>query len=165
MALFIPNKGKSMSNKLDIRTEMTAFDRKDRNFYDNLTDDERKKFSNFMMLKWGSSVQGSFDLEAYYLRATNENLNVDFFTLSKHPKLQWLLSTTVSPGMGVQRHYYPKTSKQSISPCLKFLKLIKPTSKVEDLELLIQLNDQRHFEDMARQYGWPDEEIRKFFKT
>lgn len=154
-----------MSDKLNIRNEMAAFDRKDREFYNSLTDEERKKFSTYLMLKWGSSVQGSFDLEAYYLRATNENLNVNFFDLNRHPKLQWLLCTTVSPGMGVQRHYFPKTSGRSSNPCLKFLQQIRPADKPEDLELLVQLNDQRHFEDMARQYGWSEDEIRKFFKT
>lgn len=154
-----------MSDKLNIRNEMAAFDRKDREFYDSLTDEERKKFSTYLMLKWGSSVQGSPELEAYYLRATNENVNVNFFDLNRHPKLQWLLCTTVSPGMGIQRHYFPKTSGRSVNVCLKFLKLIKPADKPEDLELLVELNDQRYFEDMARQYGWSEEEIRKFFKS
>lgn len=153
-----------MSDRLDIRNEMAAFDRKDRSFYDSLTDEEKKKFSTYLMLKWGSAVQGNKDLEAYYLRAVNENVNINFFDLNRHPKLQWLSCTTVSPGMGVQRHYFPKSGGQSSNVCLKFLKMIRPTEKVEDLELLVQLNDQRHFEDLARKYGWSEEEIRKFFK-
>lgn len=154
-----------MSDKLNIRNEMAAFDRKDRKYYDEFTDDERKKFSTYLMLKWGSSVQGSPDLEAYYLRATNENVNVNFFDLNRHPKLQWLLCTTVSPGLGIQRHWFPKTGGRGRnSPAMKFLISVYPTAKIADLELLVELNDQRYFEDMARQHGWPEEEISKFFK-
>ena len=56
-----------MSDKLNIANEMRAFDSKDRNFYKDLTDEERKKFSNYLMIRWGSSVQGSAELQQYYL--------------------------------------------------------------------------------------------------
>lgn len=154
-----------MSEKLNINTEMAALDQKNREFYDDLSDDERKKFSTYLMLKWGAGVEGDPDLQEYYLRATNENVNVNFFDLGRHPKLQWLLSTSASPGLGRQRHYFVKPSKGSGSnPCLKFLTKMYPTHKLSDLELLVQLNDQRYFEDLARKHGWSEEEIRNFFK-
>ena len=46
-------------DKLSIANEMACFDCKDRKFYDELTDEERKKFSNYLMIRWGSSVNGS----------------------------------------------------------------------------------------------------------
>jgi hypothetical protein len=46
-------------DKLSIHNEMAVFDRKERDFYDNLTPEERKKFSNFLMIRWGSCIQGS----------------------------------------------------------------------------------------------------------
>ena len=45
-------------DKLNITNEMNCFDRKDRDFYNSLTEEERKKFSNYLMIRWGSSVQG-----------------------------------------------------------------------------------------------------------
>lgn len=153
-----------MSNKLNINVEMAAFDHKDRQFYDSFTDEERKKFSTYLMLKWGSSVQGSPDLQEYYLRAMNENVNINFFDLARHPKLQWLLCTTVSPGLGVQKHWFPKSSgRTKQSKALKFLRSIRPVDKLCDLEILAQLNDQQYFENLAREYGWSDKEIRDFF--
>ncbi len=35
-----------MSDKLNIANEMRQFDRKNRDFYNELSDEERKKFSN-----------------------------------------------------------------------------------------------------------------------
>ena len=88
-------------SKLDIANEMRAFDRKDREFYDSLSEDEKKKFAPFLMIRWGASVEGDADLQAYYLMSVNERLNKNFFDISgtQHKKLQWLLASTVSPGM------------------------------------------------------------------
>ena len=71
-----------MSDKLNIANEMRAFDSKDRKFYADLTDEERKKFSNFLMIRWGSSVQGSAELQQYYLIYCNETLNNHLFDLA-----------------------------------------------------------------------------------
>ena len=62
-------------DKLSIANEMQEFDRKNRDFYDNLSEEEKKKFSPFLMIRWGSSVNGSPDLQAYYLISANEKLN------------------------------------------------------------------------------------------
>ena len=43
-------------DKLSIGNEMAQFDKKNREFYDNLTPEEKKKFSNFLMIRYGSSV-------------------------------------------------------------------------------------------------------------
>jgi len=58
-------------DKLSIQNEMMQFDRKNRLFYDSLTDEERKKFSNYLMIRWGSSIQGSAELQGYYLQSSN----------------------------------------------------------------------------------------------
>jgi hypothetical protein len=46
-----------MSDKLNIANEMRQLDRKNRKFYDELTDEERKKFSLYLMIRWGSSIE------------------------------------------------------------------------------------------------------------
>ena len=54
---------------------MAAFDRKDRAYYDKFTDEQKKKFSTYLMLKYGANVGSNEDLQAYYLMATNERVN------------------------------------------------------------------------------------------
>ena len=58
-----------MSDKLNIANEMRQLDRKNRRFYRDLTDEERKKFSNYLMIRWASCVEGSPDLQEFYLRS------------------------------------------------------------------------------------------------
>ena len=61
---------------------MQAYDRKDRAYYDNFTDEDRKKFSTYLMLKYGANVGGNKDMQAYYLMATNDELK------SKYTRMQ-----------------------------------------------------------------------------
>jgi chlorite dismutase len=150
-------------DKLSINNEMTQFDRKNREFYDELTDEERKKFSTYLMLRYGASVEGNADLQEWYLRATNERMNMHFFDLGKHPKLQWLLATTVSPGMGTQRHYWQASKKKegSNSKAVKFITQLYPHMKQDEVELLADLNTAKELKELAKQSGWTDQDIKK----
>jgi hypothetical protein len=152
-----------MSDKLNIANEMRAFDSKDRNFYKDLTDEERKKFSNFLMIRWGSSVQGSAELQQYYLLSCNENLNKHFFDLARYPELQWLAATTVSPGMGTFRHDWIKQKKRegSSNKAVKFLRQIYPEYSEDELELLARINDTADLKKLAKEHGWSNEMIKK----
>lgn len=151
-----------MSDKLNISNELQQLDTKNRQFYRELTDEERKKFSNFLMIRWSSSVQGSADLQAYYLLSCNENLNKHFFDLSRHPELQWLSATTVSPGMGTFRHDWIKQKKRDSnnSKAVKFLRQIYPAYKQDELELLAQINNTAELKQLAREHGWDDKRIK-----
>jgi len=155
-----------MTDKLTIANEMRAFDNKDRNFYADLTDEERKKFSNFLMIRWGSSVQGSAELQQYYLLSCNENLNKHFFDLAKYPELQWLAATTVSPGMGTFRHDWIKQKKRDSgnNKIVKFLRQVYLNYKEDELELLVQINDADDIKQLAREHGMSDKEIKALFK-
>ena len=144
-----------MSDKLSINNEMSVFDRKDRTFYDSLTPEERKKFSNFLMIRYGSSVQGSRDLQEFYLIATNERLNKHFFAINRHPKLQWLCATTVSPGMGAQRHQWiaPKKKEPGASGIKKQLIELYPHLKDDEISLMAELNTKKDIDAYLKASG------------
>lgn len=144
-----------MSDKLNIANEMQMFDRKVRSFWDELTDEERKKFSNYLMIRWGSSVQGSRELQEFYVIATNERLNKHFFDLSRHPKLQWLLATTVSPGMGSQRHQWiaPKKKEPGASSIKKQLAELYPEYKDDEIDLLAAITSKKELDAYIKMHG------------
>jgi len=134
---------------------MAQFDRKNRGFYDELTDEERKKFSNFLMLRWGSCVQGSADLQEFYLISTNERLNKRFFDINRHPKLQWLVSTTVSPGMGTHRHQWiaPKKKESGASAIRKQLAELYPHLKDDEIALMAEINTKKDIDEYVKALG------------
>lgn len=153
-----------MSDPLDIRNEMAQFDRKNRVFYDSLDDEQKKKFAPFLMIRWGSSVSGSVDLQAYYLMSCNENLNKNFFDISasRHKKFQWLLATTVSPGMGNQYHQWIKPkSKTTDNKNVKFLRELYPHLKEDELKLMSDINTKDELKVYAKDLGWADKDIKK----
>ena len=144
-----------MSDKLNIANEMRMFDRKVRTFYDDLTTEERKKFSTFLMLRWGSAVEGSRDLQEFYVISCNERLNKHFFDLGKHPKLQWLLATTVSPDMGTPRHPWiaPKKKEAGLSAKRKALMEIYPHYKDDEIDVMAQLVSQKEIDAYNKSAG------------
>jgi hypothetical protein len=144
-----------MSDKLNITNEMRVFDRKDRTFYDNLTAEERKKFSNFLMIRWGSAVEGSRDLQEFYVISCNERFNKHFFDLGKHPKLQWLCATTVSPDLGTPRHPWiaPKKKEAGLSAKRKALMEIFPTYKSDEIDVMAQIVTQKEIDAYHKAAG------------
>ena len=130
-----------MSDKLTIANEMKMFDRKVRSFYDDLTAEEKKKFSNYLMIRWGSAVEGSRELQEFYVIATNERLNKHFFSVSKHPKLQWLMATSVSPDLGTPRHNWiaPKKKEAGASARRKALANMYPHYKDDEIDVMARL--------------------------
>ena len=142
-------------DKLSIQNEMAVFDKKDRDFYNSLTDEERKKFSNFLMIRYGSSVQGSADLQHFYLVATNERLNKHFFAINRHPKLQWLCATSVSPDMGTMRHNWiaPKKKEAGSTSIKKQLLEMYPNMKDDEIELMSKLNTKKDIDSYLKLAG------------
>lgn len=141
-------------DKLSIQNEMTQFDRKNRDFYDELTDEEKKKFSNYLMIRWGSTVDGSADLQGFYVISCNERLNKNFFAINKHPKLQWLTCTTVSPGLGTQRHQWIAAGKKKPkNSAMKVLMELYPTAKLDELELLSTKLSKKQIDQLLSDHG------------
>ena len=134
---------------------MAQFDRKNREFYDELTDEERKKFSNYLMIRWGSAVQGSRELQEFYIIATNERLNKRFFDINRHPRLQWLTATTVSPGLGTQRHPWiaPKKKEAGASGIRKQLAELYPNMKADEIEVMSRINTKKELDTYLKQLG------------
>jgi uncharacterized protein (DUF2225 family) len=141
--------------KLSIHNEMTQLDLKNRDFYDSLTEEERKKFSNYLMIRWASSVQANQDYQEWYLLSCNERLNKHFFDINRHPKLQWLCATTVSPGMGTHRHQWiaPKKKEKGDNDVKKTLMTLMPAAKMSDIETLSKLITKKELRALLDEYG------------
>ena len=142
-------------DKLNIANEMNCFDRKDRDFYNSLTEEERKKFSNYLMIRWGSSIQGSAELQNYYLQSSNHYVNKRFFDINRHPKLQWLCATAVSPGLGAHRHQWiaPKKKEAGASSIRKQIAELFPHLKDDETELMAKINTKKDIDAYLKQLG------------
>ena len=146
-----------MVDKLNIQSEMRAFDRKDRDFYDSLTEEEQRKFSPYLMIRWGSAVEGSRELEEYYVIATNERLNRHFFSINtaRHKKLQWLMATSVSPDLGTLRHPWiaPYKRDKAQSAKRRAIAKLRPDLDDDDLDVLVALVTDKDLKQWTKDHG------------
>lgn len=143
-----------MSDRLNIRNEMRQVDLKQRDFYRSLTDDERKKFSNYLMIRWSSSISGDRELQEYYVQSCNHYLNTKFFSVNRHPELQWLMATAVSPGLGAQTHTWIKAqSKEKTSASKRMLLDLYPNLKNDDIDLLSAINSENEIKTHVLDHG------------
>lgn len=144
-----------MSDRLHIRNEMAQLDLKQRSFWSDLTDEEKKKFSNYLMIRWSSTVSGTRDLQEYYVQSCNNYLNRHFFAINRHPHLQWLCATAVSPGLGRQEHAWisPKKKEGKGNDVKKKLMDLYPNMKVKDIELWATMVDKRDITALEKDLG------------
>lgn len=101
----------------DLFEALSALDKKDYDYYDRLSEEQQKKFVPYMMLLWTSCIKGNKELSSYYVMNTEFSANKYFFNenIQKHPKLQWLMLCTVSPGIGKQFHQWIPHVKEKVS--------------------------------------------------
>ena len=102
----VPQDEKFEGQDFNLFEALAAMDRKDYGYYDRLTEEQQKKFVPYMMTHWMSAIKGAGDLQGYYLRSTDCHANKHLFNenIQKHPKLQWYMLCTISPGLGKQDH-------------------------------------------------------------
>jgi len=113
----------------DLFDALKALDKKDYGYYDRLSPEQQKKFVPYMMLLWMSAIKGNEGIQRYYIMAVNEYSNKYFFNeyVQKHPKLQWLMLCSASPGLGSQFHQWIPNIKERVS------RLQEP-AKVKDIK-------------------------------
>ncbi len=142
---------------------MLAIDRKNRSWYDNLNDEQKKAFSAWMMMRYASSVQGGNS--ASYLFMVNECVNKNFMDLSKHPELQWLLFTLCGSGKKEFHPYIkPPTSRKKKNKVAEWLSEQYPLMKADEINMLMEINDTEDFKMLAQEAGMTDKEIKELFK-
>lgn len=87
---------------------LAAIDRKDYDWWSNLTPEQQRKWSPYMMVLWTSAVRAGADLAGYYVRSVDHYANTHMFNecVVNHPQLQWYMLCAASPGCGVHRHLW-----------------------------------------------------------
>jgi hypothetical protein len=113
-----PDDEKLSNQDLNIIEVLEALDKKDYGYYDRLSEEQKKKFVPFLIVKWMSAVSNRDpEIQGYYVRATNIAANKYLFNenVSKHPKLQWLMLCSVSPGIGKQYHKWIPQIKERVA--------------------------------------------------
>ena len=141
---------------LPLNQVLGALDNKDMEFWDRCTPEQQKKIAPFLLNRYMSLVKGNTELASYYLMATNQRVNSNYFSLSKHPKLIWQLLCTVSPGMGKQFHQWvgnKKKKKDKSNEIRKTLAEMYPNMKNDELDLMTSITTTKELKAHATESG------------
>ncbi|VVC05085.1 Uncharacterised protein [uncultured archaeon] len=155
------------NDPLSIWNEMAALDRKDYDYYNRLTDEQKKQFSPYLLLRWGSMIEGNSDLQKYYLLAANSFTNQNFWSIQKHKKLQWLVCCTMSPECGKQRHGWiaGKKEKKSSDDLRKILLSLYPVLKSDEIDLLLKIHSSEEIKKWLKEVGLLEKESKNLQKS
>ena len=99
--------------KLDISRELNAVNRRDHNFYKNLTEEEQKAFSPYILMRYVSNPQTDPDTYEFVLERVNDLVNINHWTLSKgHKHLLWELFASCGVGVNLRYTYLKANTKE-----------------------------------------------------
>lgn len=147
---------------IELKDVMGAIDRKNRNFYLDLTADQKKSFSAWMMMRYASSAQGNAG--AHYLFMVNELVNKNFSDIGKHPELQWLLLSACGTGKPEFHPYIkPPNGRKKKDKITEFLSSVYPLYKQDELDLIQTLNSKEDLKGLAEAHGLSDKDIAEIF--
>ena len=152
-----------MSDKqLPLNDVLNSLDRRDYDWYSRLPDDDKKKWSSWLFIRYASSVKGKDAGEA--LLNTNEFVNKHYTDLYKHDELIWKLMCLTGTGKK-QFHEWikPPTSAKKKDTVSEFVADTFPHLKPDEVELFIKLNDASDIEQLAQDVGKTKDEIGEIF--
>tara|TARA_B100000902_G_scaffold33015_1_gene39497 strand:- start:453 stop:935 length:483 start_codon:yes stop_codon:yes gene_type:complete len=156
------------TNKLPLKDILAAIDMNAKNVWDELSDDERKQVSFYLLNRYVSAIKGKTEDKQLQIFKTNQYYNKNFFTLSsKHKKLLWyLLCMTANTSKNIRYHEwigYKQKVSNSTAKAIKFLEKLYPTKKQDELKLLATINTTKELKQLAEDMGMPKEQIKKTF--
>jgi len=148
---------------LQIKDIMAAVDRKDYNYYTNLTDEQRKSMNLWMTQRYASSVQGKF--AGHYLVMVNEFMNTNWSDVSKHPELQWKLMCLAGVGK-TQFHPFVKVpkAKRKRDKIEELVRELFPLLKHDEVRLFLKMNTPDDIKQIALESGVDDKTLDEAFK-
>jgi hypothetical protein len=149
--------------KLDIKRELAAVDTRDYDFYSKLTDEEKKAFTPFVLMRYTSSVKGDVDLHEWFIDRTNERVNKNHWDLSKdHKELLWKLCATVGTGDKFYHQYLKAPSKGKANKIEKLLCELYPAMKMDDVKILAGMMTKEDKDELFDKMGFDKKQRKEY---
>ena len=145
---------------LDLKKTLRAADLRDKNFYDQMSEEDQKLYSPFMLMKYMASVKGEQWMQEHYVEMINEVVNKHLWTVSKPKKLAWILTAMCGVEQGQFHPWLGSKKKTGNNDKQKMLTTLYENMKQDDIELLAEINDKKELKELARDFGNDDKQIK-----
>ena len=148
---------------LDIKRELEAVDLRNYDFYDNLSDQEKKEFSPYVLMRYVSNVQGETNIQEWFLETTNELVNKDHWVLSKnHKGLLWKLFAGCGAGVKTYLPYLKAGTKEKAIKIEKLLADIYPAAKLADIKMLAKMMTKKDKDELFDKMGFDKKQRKEY---
>ena len=152
-----------MAAKLDIKRELSAVDQKVYDFYDSLTDEEKKAFSPYILMRYTSNVNSDREIQEWFIETTNEYVNKNHWLLSKsHKSLLWKLFAATGIGSNFYHPYLKASSKEKVNKIEKLLCDLYPAKKLEEIKLLASMMTEKDINELFDKLGFDKKQRKEY---
>ena len=148
-----------MSNKkhkYDIFEVLTKISTKDRDYFNNLSDEEFKNIQPLVLMKW---MLGTSDPAQLYL--LNKFVNPHIFEMNKHPRMIINGMLACAPGRFMKYRWFKGAGKgtSSAKMCTKLIQEVYHYNEIKASDALSLLSDEDVLE-LAEEHGYQPDDIK-----
>lgn len=152
-----------MAAKLDIKRELDAVNSKNYDFYENLTAEEKKAFSPYILLRYISNPQGDSEIQEWFMDRVNKHVNKHHWDLSKnHKELLWKLYAACGAGVSVNYRYLAAGKKEKANKIEKLLAELYPSMKMADIKLMASMMSKSDKEELFDMMGFDKKQRKEY---
>jgi hypothetical protein len=149
--------------KLEIKRVLAAVDQKNYDFYNNLTDEEKKGFNPYTLMRYTANTSGDPDLQEWFIERTNELVNKNYFNFSKdHQGLLWKLYAATGTGIKTYHPYLAAGKKGQANKIEKLLAELYPAMKMSDIKLWASQMDDKDREELFDNMGFDKKQRKEY---
>jgi hypothetical protein len=148
--------------KLVIKDILQQIDQGNDQWWDLLTDEEKKQISFWLLNRYVSSSNGSLEDVAMAVLMTNEYYNKNWNVLAtKHPKLQWQILCMINESRKTKFRKYINLKRvaDSNSKAVKLLLKLFPDKKADEVALLARISTKEEIRNFAKSHGIEEKNI------
>ena len=144
-----------MTNKLPIKDILAAIDMGAKSIWKELSDEEKKSISFWLLNRYVSNVNGSREKQELAVFKTNEYFNKNYMDVSKHQQLQWQLLSMSGATGNIEFHPWMgfKQKNGDNNKAVKLIQQIYPNMKNDEAELLARLSTKKELKQLAEEHN------------
>lgn len=152
-----------MAAKLEISRELKAVNDRYHDFYKNLTEEEKKVFSPFILMRYVSNPQTDAESYGLILDRLNEFVNKNHWVLSKgHKQMLWQLFASCGFQIPLRYNYLKAGSKEKSNKIEKLLEEMYPAMKKSDIKLMASLMTKEDKEELFDSLGFDKKQRKEY---
>lgn len=146
--------------KLPIKDVLAAIDMGAKSVWNELSDEERKSVSFWLLNRYVSAVKGSREDQEMAVFKTNEYYNKHFNTIGVgkdkgHQKLMWQLLCMSGATDKIMFHPYIGFKKKAgnNNAAVKLLSQVYPNMKLLEIDMLADMSTKKELKQLAEQHS------------